>query len=70
MRQKGSRRLNLPDEFPLTDCQGKFVNKDRRRLPDRRMEEYDHNTLKLIPTLYNLVFDLIEGVRSQSRKRL
>ena len=63
------RRLDLPVEFPLMDCQGKFVKRDRRRLSDRRMGNYDHDALKIIPTLYNLAFDLIDGVRSQSRKR-
>jgi hypothetical protein len=67
MRQKGSRRLDLPVEFPLTDCQGEFVNQDRRRLSDRRMGKYDHDALKIIPTLYKLAFDLIDGVRSRSR---
>jgi hypothetical protein len=67
MRQKGTRRLGLPVEFPLTDGQGKFVNQDRRRLPDRRMENYDHDALKIIPTLYKLAIDLIDGVRSRSR---
>jgi hypothetical protein len=69
VRQKGSRRLDLPVEFPLTGRHGEFVNQDRRRLPDRRMEKYDHDTLKIIPTLYKLAFDLIDGVRSQSHKR-
>jgi len=68
-RQKGSRRLGLPVEFPLTDCQDELVNQDRRRLPDRRLEEYDHDALKIIPTLYKLAFDLLAGVRSQSRKQ-
>jgi hypothetical protein len=35
-RQKGSRRFDLPAEFPLTDCQGIAVIQDRRRFPDRR----------------------------------
>ena len=67
MRQKGTRRLGLPVEFPLTDGQGKFVNQDRRRLPDRCMENYDHDALKIIPTLSKLALDLIDGVRSRSR---
>jgi hypothetical protein len=69
VRKKGSRRFDLPVEFPLTDCQGEFVNQDRRRLTDRRMEKYDHDALKILPTLYKLAFDLIDGVRSQSHKR-
>ena len=36
VRQKGSRRWKLPDEFPLLGCQGVAVIQDRRRLPDRR----------------------------------
>ena len=68
-RQKDSRRFGLPGKFPLTDCQGELVNQDRRRLPDRRSEEYDHDDLKIIPTLYKLAFDLIDGVISQFRKR-
>ena len=66
-RQKDSRRHGLPVKFPLTDCQGEFVNQNRRRLIDRRSEKYDHDALKIIPTLYKLVFDLIDGVRSRSR---
>ena len=69
VRQKGIRRFYLPVEFPLTDSQGEFVSQDRRRLPDRRMEQYDHDALKIVPTLYKLALDLIDGVRSQSRKR-
>ena len=69
MRQEGSRRLGLPAEFPLTDCQGELVNQDRRRLPDQRLAKYDHEALKIMPTLYKLAFDLMDGVRSQSHKR-
>ena len=39
-RQKGSRRDGLPVKFPLTDSQGVFVVKDRRRLSDRRDPEH------------------------------
>lgn len=35
-RQKGSRRIGLPVDFPLTDSQGISVIRERRRLPDRR----------------------------------
>ena len=44
-RQKSSRRFDLPVEFPLTDSQGAFVIQERRRLPDRRKEEYDLDDL-------------------------
>ena len=64
-----NRRLDLPVEFPPMDCQGEFVNQDRRRLPDRRLAKYDHEALKIMPTLYKLAFDLMDGVRSQSHKR-
>jgi hypothetical protein len=37
VRQKGSRRFDLPAEFPLMDSQGIFVIKNRRQLTDRRM---------------------------------
>ena len=67
--KKGSRHLDLPVEFPLTDCQREFMNQDPRRLPDRCLAKYDHDALKIIPTLYKLAFDLITGVRSQSRNR-
>jgi hypothetical protein len=42
-RQKGDRRWNLPDEFPILDCQGVMVLHDRRKLPDRRrgIHEFD-----------------------------
>ena len=36
VRQKISRRFDLPVEFPLTDGQGVTVIQNRRRLPDRR----------------------------------
>ena len=49
--------------------QGEVVNQDRSRLPDRAMEKCDHDALKIMPTLYKLAFDLIDGVRSQSRNR-
>jgi len=39
-RQKDSRRDALAVEFPLTDGQGLIVEKDRRRVPDRRTSEY------------------------------
>ena len=48
IRQRGSRRLDLPVEFPLMDSQGLFVIKDRRRLPDRRKAEYGIDDLKVI----------------------
>ena len=69
LRQKSNRRLGLSVKFPLTDFLGEFVNQDRRRLPDRRSEKYDHDALKIIPTLYKLAFDLIDGVICQSHKR-
>ena len=48
VRQKGSRRSNLPVEFPLTDSQELFVVKDRRRLSDRRKAEHGIDDLKAI----------------------
>ena len=36
VRQRVSRRLNLPVEFPLTDSGNVAVIQDRRRLHDRR----------------------------------
>ena len=47
-RQSGSRRFDFPVEFPLTDNQGLFVVKDRRRLSDRRKAEHGINGLKAI----------------------
>ena len=47
-RQKGSRRFNLPVEFPLTDSREVFVIQDRRRLPDRRKVKYGLDDLKVI----------------------
>ena len=41
VRQKGDRRFDLPVEFPLMDCQGVFVIKDRRQLTDRRKAKDD-----------------------------
>jgi hypothetical protein len=50
VRQKGSRRFDLPVEFPLTDSQGIIVIQDRRRLPDRRKAEHGLDDLKVILT--------------------
>ena len=36
LRQRRSRRVDLPVEFPLTDRQKVIVLQDRRRLADRR----------------------------------
>ena len=44
-RQKGSRRFDFPVEFPLTASQGVIVIQERRRLPDRRREQYDLDDL-------------------------
>jgi FlaA1/EpsC-like NDP-sugar epimerase len=38
---QGSRRFDLPVEFPLTDSQGIIVIQNRRRLSDRRKGKYD-----------------------------
>ena len=35
-------------EFPLTDCGGVYVIRDRRRLPDRRKPVHDLEDLKII----------------------
>jgi hypothetical protein len=48
IRQKGSRRFDLPIEFPLEDSQGVFVIQNRRRLPDRRKTECGLDDLKVI----------------------
>ena len=50
IRQKGSRRFDLPIHFPLEDSQGVFVIQDRRRLLDRRKEKYGLDDLKVILT--------------------
>ena len=49
-RQGNSRRDGLSVEFPLTDSQGLFVDKDRRRFPDRRKLRY--GTIALRTALY------------------
>jgi hypothetical protein len=48
VRQKGSRRLDLPVEFPLTDSESVVVIHDRRRLQDRRKTKYGRDDLKVI----------------------
>jgi hypothetical protein len=48
VRQRGSRRFDLPVEFPLEDSQGVIMIKNRRRLPDRRKEIYGFDDLKAI----------------------
>jgi hypothetical protein len=47
VRQKGSRRFDLPVEFPLMDSQGVFVIKDRRQLTDRRKVKDDPGDMKV-----------------------
>jgi hypothetical protein len=47
-RQKGCRRHNIPNEFPLVDSQGIVVINDRRRLRDRRKAKYGLDDLKVI----------------------
>ena len=46
VRRKDSRRFELQVEFPLTDSRGLFVDRDRRRLPDRRKTEHGIDALK------------------------
>jgi len=48
VRQKGSRRFDLPVEFPLMDSQGVFVIKDRRQLIDRRKVKDDPDDMKVM----------------------
>ena len=49
VRQKGSRRFDLPVEFPLTDSRGVILIQDRRRLPDRRKVKNDFDDQKSMP---------------------
>ena len=51
-RQKGSRRFDLPAEFPFVDSNGVLVLEDRRRIPDRRQPIHDINDLKAILPKY------------------
>ena len=48
IREKGDRRIGIPEEFPLRDSQGLHVIKDRRRLHDRRKEKYGFEDLRVI----------------------
>jgi hypothetical protein len=48
VRQKGSRRFDIPVEFPLMDNQEIIVIKDRRQLTDRRMSENYLDVLKIM----------------------
>ena len=50
VRQRGSRRCDLPVELPLTDSRGVIIIQDRRRLPDRRKVKNDFDDLKGIHT--------------------
>jgi hypothetical protein len=47
-RQKGSRRFDLPVEFPLTDSEEVCVFRDRRRTADRRKKKYGIDDLKIV----------------------
>jgi hypothetical protein len=48
VREKGSRRMGLPVEFPLWDSQGLLVLNDRRKLPDRRKHQCGIDDLRVI----------------------
>ena len=48
VRQRGSRRSDLPVAFPLTDSRGIIQIKDRRRLPDRRKTKNDVDNMNNI----------------------
>ena len=49
VRQKGSRRMIFPAEFPLVDDQDVVVLQDRRHLPDRRKAQHDTRDLRTTP---------------------
>ena len=52
-RQKGSRRYDLPAEFPLMDSDEVLVLEDHRQIPDRRRAIHDINDLKtILPKIY------------------
>ena len=51
-RQKGSRRFDLPAEFPLMDSNGVLILEDRRQTPDRQQLIQDINDLKTILLKY------------------
>ena len=51
-RQKGSRRYDLPAEFPLVDSNGVLVLEDRRQIADRRQPIHDITDLKAILPKY------------------
>lgn len=47
--RRGDARRSYPSvEFPLQDCQGLFVVKDRRRLSDRRKADHKIANLKVM----------------------
>ena len=48
VRQRGSRRSNLPVEFPLTDSREVTIIQERRWLPDRRMVKNDLHNQKIV----------------------
>ena len=50
VRQKVSRRSDLPVEFPLMDSREVNVIQDRRQLPDRRKVKNDSDDLKVLAT--------------------
>ena len=52
-RQKGSRRFDIPVEFPLEVSQRVIVIQDRRRLPDRRKAEHSNDDQKVILSKMN-----------------
>ena len=51
-RQKGSRRYDLPAEFPLVDSNGVLVLEDRSLIPERRQPIHDLADLKAILPKY------------------
>ena len=49
VRQKGSRRSDLPVDFPLMDSREVNVIQDRRQLLDRRKVKNNSDDLKILP---------------------
>jgi hypothetical protein len=48
VRSKACRRTGLPASFPLRDSHGVLVSADRRKLPDRRKDQYGIDDLRVI----------------------
>ncbi len=50
------RQRTLKTEFPLVDCDGRFIKADRRNTPDRRLSNIQVKELAINGFIFNTLF--------------